>query len=84
MVSFNGEVEIELDDRVIDVVHDEWRASIYSHLHTAEDIVKHIAFNIVLNHAHLSMLDGWADQPDKNAKVKDEYDWELDVREITE
>lgn len=65
---------IELDDRVIDVVDDEWRSQLYD-LFTPEDIAKHIAYNLLINKWGLSTLDGWADQPDENAKVIDEPDW---------
>ena len=68
IVSMNFAVPIELDDHVIEVVDDEWRKSLYD-LHTPEDIAQHIAYNMVVNHAQLSMLDGWADQPDSNAEI---------------
>ena len=70
-VTFRFEVEIELDDKVIDVVDDEWRSQLYD-LYTPEDIAEHIAFNLVINQWGLSTLDGWADQPDENAKLIDD------------
>ena len=66
---------IELDDAVIDVVDDEWRAGLYN-LHTPEEIAEHIACNLVRG-ARLSMLDGWADQPDRNACFLDGPEWEV-------
>lgn len=76
---------IELDDQVIDVVDDEWRANLYD-LRTPEQIAEHIAFNMIINNRGLSQLDGWADQPDSNAKILSHPDldhWEMDAREIT-
>ena len=70
-VSFAFDAIIELDDKVIDVVDDEWRSQLYD-LHTPEDIAEHIAFNLVINCGRLSMLDGWADQPDDNAEMIDD------------
>ena len=70
-VAFAFDVIIELDDKVIDVVDDEWRSQLYD-LHTPEDIAEHIAFNLVINKWRLSSLDGWADQPDENAKMVDD------------
>jgi hypothetical protein len=57
-----------LNDKVIDVVDDEWRDSLYN-LYTPEDIAEHIGRNFILNADHLSSLDGWADQPDSNAHL---------------
>lgn len=59
---------IELDDAVIEAVDDEWR-SVFYNLHTPERVAAHVGFNLIVNHARLSMLDGWADQPDTNACV---------------
>lgn len=60
---------IELDDVVIDAVDDEWRSNFYSHLETPTDIAEHIAFNIIVNDAELSDLDGFADQPNDFARI---------------
>jgi hypothetical protein len=60
--------EIELDDKVINVVNDEWRNVLYD-LYTPEEIAEHIVYNMVVNHANLSQLDGWADQSNDNAKL---------------
>lgn len=61
-------VLVELEDAVIEAVDDEWRSVFYS-LHTPEAIAGHIAYNLAVNRWPLSSLDGWADQPDKNAKL---------------
>lgn len=80
-VSFEGEAVIELDDAVIRVVNDEWRASFYQ-LVTPEDIAKHIGYNMIVNNAALDDLDGWADQPEGNAQVLRQPEWEVDARLI--
>jgi hypothetical protein len=75
---------IQLDNAVIDAVDDSWREMLYS-LYTPEDIARHIAYNMVINRLDLSQLDGWADQPNSNARMiywpdLDEYD--MTAREI--
>ena len=62
------DLEIELDDAVIDVVDDQWRHDLYN-LRTPEQIAEMIGDNMIRNRASLSELDGWADQPDNNAKI---------------
>jgi len=81
LVEFRGEAEIELDDAVIDVVDDEWRSQLYD-LKTPEEIAKHIGYNLVINQWNLSNLDGWADQPNSNARVISEPEWEVSAEEI--
>ena len=83
-IEIQASAVIELDDRVIDVVDDEWRSQLYD-LYTPEDIAKHIAYNLLVNKWELSTLDGWTDQPDENAKVIDSPDWFISaVEEILE
>jgi hypothetical protein len=62
-----GSLVIELDEKVISVVDDIWRSQLYD-LHTPEEIAGHVAYNLA-NGSRLSQLDGWADQPDENAKI---------------
>jgi len=59
---------IELDQKVIDVVDDEWRSQLYD-LHTPEEIAAHIGYNLILNKAKLTDLDGWADLTNDLARV---------------
>jgi hypothetical protein len=72
--------KIELDQKVIDVVTDEWRSVFYP-LYTPEDIAEHIAYNLFVNNARLTMLDGWADLSDNMAVIiehpyfYDDYDF---------
>lgn len=72
---------IDLHEKVIDVVDDQWRSMLYD-LHTPEEIAGHIAWNLIVNNATLTMLDGWADLSNDMAKIVDiEWsDWK--VKEI--
>lgn len=72
---FYTEGKVELDDQVIDAVDDNFRKHIYD-LETVEDVVEMIVRNMIKG-ADLSQLDGWANQPNKNAKIIHE-EWELD------
>jgi hypothetical protein len=69
LISFDGYIEINSD--VIDSVDDEWRETFYSSLTTPQKIADHIAFNMVVNDAKLSMLDGFANFPDSYAIIID-------------
>ena len=76
----DGWATIELDKQVIDVVDDEWREYLYQ-LDTPEEIAAHVGYNLVINGIPLSMMDGWADQPDTNARIVD-VDWEVVADEV--
>ncbi len=81
-LEFEGSADIELDDQVINVVNDEWREGLYD-LHTPEEIAEMVGRCMVINGAKLSSLDGWTDQPDENAIIVVQPDWEtVHVREI--
>jgi hypothetical protein len=73
---------VELDDSVIAAVDDSWRKSFYP-LRTPEDIAEHIAYNLVVNNAELSELDGFADQSNDAAKIIEPPDWETEAIEIS-
>lgn len=79
-VQLTGEAVVELDDAVITVVDDEWRAALYD-LHGADEIAKHVAYNLIVNNLKLSQMDGWADQPDDNARVVT-VAWEVDAANV--
>lgn len=81
LVTFEAQVEIALDNSVIDVVDDDWRKHLYD-LKTPEEIAEHIGYNLVINQWSLSNLDGWADQPNRNARVISEPEWEVSAEEI--
>lgn len=82
-IRFEGEAIIEIDQKAIDVVDDDWRKHLYN-LRTPSEIAEHIGYNLVINNADLSRLDGWADQTDDLAKIIEEPEWEMYVNEITE
>lgn len=54
--------KIELDERILNVVNDEWRRVLYD-LKTEQEIAEHIAYNLVENGLQVWVLDGWADMP---------------------
>ena len=67
-VNLNATVEIAVNDpdvieRVTGPGGDEWRAQLYN-LHTAGDVLNHLAYNCVANRCqNAALLDGWADLP---------------------
>ena len=76
---------IELDQQVFDAVDDEWRSMLYD-LRTDKQIVEHVGYNLICNRIKLSQMDGWADQPNDNARVlvwPDLNQWDIEVYEIT-
>lgn len=74
-------ITLELDDAVIDVTKtEEFKKQAYN-FQTVEEVAKHIGYNMVINGSSLSNLDGWADQPDSNAKIIDESPWEAEATE---
>jgi hypothetical protein len=80
-VEFRGSISIELDERVINAVNEEWRSSFYD-LNTPEDIAAHIAYNMAFNRLPLSHLDGWADMPDSKANIGSSM--EIDIEDTEE
>jgi len=74
-------ITIELDDAVIDVINDaSWRASFYDYSQS-EDIAGIMGLALCDGY-RLSDLDGWADQPDSNARIT--HDSGLDVESCIE
>ena len=75
---------LELDQKVIDVVDDEWRAGLYN-LRTPDEIAAHIGYNLLYDpHLHLTDLDGWADLSDDLARViswPDLHQWRTSAKE---
>ena len=74
---------LQLDQRVIDAVDDNWREVLYP-LHTPADIARHICYNMVENRLSLSRMDGWADMDDSMAKILEwpDFDFDMEAREI--
>ena len=75
---------LELDQKVIDHVDDEWRSFFWDYT-TPEQIAAHICANMVDNHISLSQMDGWADMDNSMAKMLNwpEFDWDLSAKEMT-
>jgi|WetSurMetagenome_2_1015567.scaffolds.fasta_scaffold1711879_2 hypothetical protein len=80
-IEIHGTAIIELDEKVIDVVDDVWRSQLYD-LYTPEEIAAHVAFNMIVNHLQLSSMDGWADQPSKNATLVRDPEFDLECKEM--
>lgn len=60
---------IELDDKVIQAVDDEWRSVFYPSLNTPYKIAEHIAYNMIVNDLKLSQIDGFANLPDDYVRL---------------
>lgn len=63
------EVTIELDDKVIYAVNDDWRKTFYPSITTPQKVAEHIAFNMIVNDLNLSGIDGFANLQDEMAKL---------------
>lgn len=59
---------IDIDQKVLDAVDDEWRSHFYD-LNTDEEIAEMIFYNMAFYRIGLDMMDGWADQPWNAAKI---------------
>ena len=66
-ITYTAYATLELADEVIEAVDKEWRGDFYN-LPSPESVAEHIGRNL-LRSARLSMLDGFADQPDSNARI---------------
>lgn len=62
---------IELDQKVIDQVDDEWRSFFYKSIDTPEKIASMIARCMCVFNSSLSDIDGFADLDDSMAKMID-------------
>jgi len=65
-IAFDGIIEI--DDVVIKSVDEEWRSMFYN-LTNPQEIAVHIAYNIIVNNATLTRLDGFADLNDDYVRI---------------
>ena len=79
-IEFSGTATVELDDDVINAVDADWRSSLYD-LHGAEEIARHVGYNLVINGIHLSSMDGWADQDNDKARIVGPVERETHARE---
>jgi len=62
---------IKLDQSVFDAVDEDWQGT-FGEVHGDNEIVEHIAWNMIANRLPLSKIDGWADKPDYYARLRDE------------
>jgi len=75
------EFEIDVDQSLLDaVLTDEWRGRFYNLIEPSE-VASHLAFNILGGH-RVSLLDGFADQPDDAAEIVSDS-MEADAQEET-
>lgn len=63
------EVELEIDSKIIKAVDENWRKTFYKHVKTPQDIANHIGYNVLVNDAQLSNLDGFANLSNNLVKV---------------
>jgi len=71
------DVQIEIDDAVIEAGQSEDFKKVFGAKMKPQDVANHIAYNILVNSARLSQLDGWADLPDDNVRIiRDVWDFE--------
>jgi hypothetical protein len=82
-VAFIKTVLLELDSAVIDAVDDAWRKDLYN-LNAPEEIAEMIGRCMILFQSELSHLDGWANQPNENARIIKDIDEETEAKEIYE
>lgn len=73
-VEMNCVIDISIDESVLKRVADK---SMPYDFASEQDIANHIAYNMVVNQACLSLMDGFADMDDNLAQI-DYIDWELD------
>jgi hypothetical protein len=66
-VCLTTEYEIQIDDKAINEVDDDWRKTFYA-FNSLEDIVAHITYNLARGW-NLSDLDGWATHQDSEAFI---------------
>lgn len=81
-IELRGTARIELDDAVIDRVDDDFRSSLYN-LHGAQEIAEHVGYNLIVNGGRLSIMDGWADMDNDNARVLGVVDWTTEASEVS-
>lgn len=81
-IELRGTARIELDDAVIERVDADFRSSLYD-LHGAQEIAERIGYNLIVNGARLSIMDGWADMDNDNARILGVVDWTTEANEAT-
>ena len=67
LITYTGEVLVELDDSVFAAVDDGWRSQFYN-LNSPEEIAQHVGLNLA-NGIPLTHLDGFASLTNDAARV---------------
>jgi len=80
-VEFHSMVTIELDDEVIKAGSSDDFFSVMGYKMTPQEVASRIAYQKIFNGASLSQLDGFADQPDSNARLIKEDVIDTEVNE---
>ena len=77
------DIELDIEEELIrEAQQPDWRALCYR-LTSDQDVVDHIAYNLVCNRAQLPQLDGFAHRKKEDAVVVNENwdveNWDVDV-----
>lgn len=73
-VNFECEIALDIDERVMEVITDDWRSHFYN-INTWEDLAAFIGYNMFINKLKLSQIDGLCDLDDGLATIMEEGDW---------
>ena len=74
-VKVSCELDLTFDDNL--VPDDEWRMQFHD-LADVDDLACHLAYNVIVNHATLSSMEGFADHYDEELEVYvDDYETEV-------
>lgn len=80
-VTVTASVTLELDERVLAHVDDDWRRQFYP-LRSAEEVAEHLGHNVLLNGCDLSDIDGFANLDDALMRVSDEDVEDIEVEAL--
>jgi hypothetical protein len=78
-VKLIGDITIELDDEVIKAGASNDFQSVIGFRMSPKQVAEHLAYQMVVNNATLEQLDGFADQPNGNARIiRDNWNYEVE------
>lgn len=81
-ITIEGTATITIDDEVIERGLSEEFTQYIGKMKDNEAVIKHIAYNLIVNRAKLTQLDGFADMDDDKAQINlNGIDWSVDVYE---
>lgn len=72
-VELVGEITIELDDKVIEAGASNEFKEVMGYTMKPVEVARHLAYQMMINNARLENLDGFADQPNENAKILKDF-----------